>query len=88
MKNRLFTILYGMMTSLQLFADRGERGAWDEVNDDSSSVPSWLVILIIAIGYITYKIFDDDKKKGTPKGCIAVIIVYIILFMIVYIINH
>jgi hypothetical protein len=87
MKIRIFVILLGIMTTMPLFADRGERGAWDEINKNSSSVPSWFIALFIIVGYITYNIFND-KEKDTPNGCIATIIAYILLFILIYIINH
>lgn len=83
--NRLITILLGIITSMPLFADRGEHGALND--SDSSSTPSWFIVLFVIVGFITYNIFDD-KEKGTPRGCIATIIAYAILFMIIYIINH
>lgn len=70
---------------MPLFADRGEHGALND--SDSSSTPSWFIVLFVIVGFITYNIFDD-KEKGTPRGCIATIIAYAILFMIIYIINH
>lgn len=87
MINRLITFLLGIIISIPLLADRGERGAWNEVNKDSSSTPFWLIALLVIVGYITYNIFNDDEND-TPKGCIATIIVFILIFILIYIINH
>ncbi len=89
MKTRLVTFLLGMLTSMPLFADRGERGAWDYLNEDSSSssVPLWFIALFAIVGYVAYNIFDD-KKGESPRGCIATIIACFLLWLLLYAINH
>ncbi len=84
MKQILFSVMMSL-TSLQLYAAPEDHGRVLDDGESSGSDFGILFILVIA-GVIIYNIFKQDGKED--RGCIAVIIAAILLFIIVYAINH
>ena len=86
-RRKLITFFLGIIATIPLFADRGEQGVLNDLNEGSSSPPLWPIVLFAIVGFIAYDTFND-KKSETPKGCIATIIAWIILFAIICFISR
>lgn len=83
MKKILVCCLYSFLTIVNVIAAPSDYGR--DLEHNTSPIESFVTVLIIIGGIIIYNVF---KKEGAEeRGCIAVIIAAIILFVIVYMIN-
>jgi len=84
----LVSVLF-LTAALNLIADPSDYGRDYSMKDgDSSSAPIWFIALIIIVGYIAYNIFKKDDNSKSGSGCLAAIIGVIIVFALIYIVNH
>lgn len=88
MRNLIAIIASEVLGTLSSIAAPQDHGRILMDEEESSGVPLWFPILFIGAGILAYNIFKKDEKDNSGRGCLASIVAIILLFVIIYWINH
>lgn len=91
--NRLLLVIYTIIFfAAELLAGPQDHGRDYSVEDsDSSNVPFWFIIVTIGAGILGFNLLKNatkDKKNEDSNGCIGAIIGVVVVFVIIYLLNH
>ena len=88
----LFIMLF--LNTTYLFADIGNRGRWDNGGTSNFGMSLWVLLGIIAGGFVAYICIKDGLKNGfkdkelNKTGCMSILVAVVGLLVLVSMCSH